>query len=74
MPILKELGIIGNITDYDYSTNGEDWKYLMADANETNYCGVETEHQSPINLMDPIGSYGWAYGLPVSKDKDNVQK
>ena len=23
--------------------------------------------------MKPIGAYGWAYGLPISKDKDNVK-
>ena len=26
--------------------------------------------QSPINLMQPIGSYGWAYGYPKSQTDD----
>lgn len=64
------------MSKYDYRTNGADWPYLVADeANgEVNYCKTDTLNQSPINLMRPRGSYGWAYGLPISKDKDSITK
>lgn len=71
MPKLKP-----NMTKYDYKHNGADWKYLIADeaAGEVNYCKTDTLNQSPVNLLKPSGSYGWAYGAPVPKEHDSVFK
>ena len=63
-----------NMSQFHYTYKGDDWVHLTVPEGSTNYCGRETQHQSPINLMKQIGSYGWAYGLPISKDKDNVKK
>lgn len=56
---------------YDYKYLGRDWGSIHGPG--TNYCG-DGEHQSPINLMTPIGSYGWAYGEPVPKASDQTTK
>lgn len=56
-----------NMSYYDYSQNGADWQYLIADedAGEVNYCKMDTLNQSPINLLKPSGPYGWGYGVPI---------
>jgi carbonic anhydrase len=56
---------------YDYSQNGDDWATITPPEGEVNYCATDNLNQSPINLMSPLGSYGWAYGLPVPKEEDN---
>jgi len=28
--------------------------------------------QSPVNLMTPLGIYGWIYGLPTPVEKDLI--
>jgi hypothetical protein len=57
--------------NYTYATNGTDWPLLKAPyEGAINHCGPENKKQSPINLLSPIGSYGWAYGLPIPKIKD----
>jgi len=58
---------------YDYKQNGADWKNLKSSNNAINYCG-QTRNQSPINLLNPIGSYGWAYGETIPKDSDKFSK
>lgn len=58
--------------DYDYANLGKDWPYLKAPEGEYNHCGDEL-NQSPINLMQPIGSYGWAYGETVPKTHDQLE-
>ena len=52
---------------FDYSNNGKDWDRAIPPPgfDGTNHCG-EKENQSPINLLEPIGSYGRAYGYPLS--------
>lgn len=56
---------------YDYKYLGRDWGSVTGPGE--NLCG-DGEHQSPINLMTPIGSYGWAYGEPVPKASDMTTK
>ena len=58
---------------FHYANFGLDWGHGVEGlAEEDNYCGIEGTN-SPINLMEPIGSYGWAYGLPLSKDNDETE-
>ena len=53
---------------FHYANYGNDWKEIEGlDTNE-NKCSADI--QSPINLMEPIGSYGWAYGYPKAKVDD----
>ena len=59
---------------YLYDNNGADWANVHPPPGEINYCATDKLNQSPINLLDPIGSYGWAYDLPLSKDNDNHAK
>lgn len=58
---------------YDYKQNGADWKNLVSSNKAINYCG-QTRNQSPVNLLDPIGSYGWAYGETIPKEHDKFEK
>jgi carbonic anhydrase len=58
--------------EYDYAKLGKDWPSLQAPEGEINHCGDEL-NQSPINLMQPIGSYGWAYGETVPKTHDQLE-
>lgn len=56
--------------DYNYKYNGADWPSL-----KSKYPGVENRcggvgNQSPINLLQPIWSYGWAYGDTIPKLND----
>ena len=60
--------------NYTYARNGSDWGDLVGPNGEVNMCGTSNLKQSPINLMTPIGSYGWAYGLPVPKAQDKQSK
>lgn len=54
---------------FHYANYGLDWKNIEGLANEDNFCTEKV--QSPINLMEPIGSYGWAYGYPKAKVDDS---
>ena len=64
--------------DMDYTSNegykfhfanyGHDWGHIYGLDDEDNFCKAEI--LSPINLMEPIGSYGWAYGYPKAKIDD----
>ena len=66
---------IGNDTTnmgftYNYKQNGADWPTL-----KSKYPGVENKcgkigSQSPVNLLQPIWSYGWAYGDTIPKSND----
>lgn len=58
---------------YDYANKGNDWGKLVSSNNAVNYCG-EVNNQSPINFLDPIGSYGWAYGDTVPQSFDKHEK
>ena len=58
---------------YDYKQNGADWGKLVSSNRAINYCG-QTRNQSPINLLNPIGSYGWAYGETIPKEHDKFEK
>jgi len=58
---------------YDYAQNGKDWGTLVSSNNAVNYCG-ETLNQSPINFLNPIGSYGWAYGDTLPQAFDSHEK
>jgi len=58
---------------YDYKQGGADWDKLVSSNNAVNYCG-QTRNQSPINILNPIGSYGWAYGETIPKDSDKFEK
>jgi len=53
---------------YHFANYGLDWGQIYGLADDINKCGGDD--QSPINLMQPIGSYGWAYGLPNPKEHD----
>ena len=58
------FGLVSSSGDgwvYDYKNNGADWGTIQGPNGTINYCG-RAENQSPINLMDPIGKYGRAYG------------
>ena len=67
------LGNPANPWVFDYEQKGADWGTLEAPPGLVNNCN-STTNQSPINLMDPIGSYGWAYGQPLPKEHDNSQR
>lgn len=54
---------------YDYSKGGADWPSLVSKYAVENKCGLEGI-QSPVNLLQPIWSYGWAYGDVIPKDHD----
>lgn len=58
---------------YDYKYLGKDWGLLDLGEGVENFCG-DGLNQSPVNLMTPIGSYGWAYGNPLPKAKDEIFK
>jgi methionine-rich copper-binding protein CopC len=70
IPSARGLGL-GN---YDFVYNGRDWANLVEKEGETNWCKHDTKNQSPINLMQPLGSYGWAYGFAIPKNRDNFVK
>ena len=53
---------------FHYLNYGEDWGHIDGLDDEDNFCKAEI--LSPINLMAPIGSYGWAYGYPHAKVDD----
>ena len=57
--------------NYTYMQNGTDWVSLEHSDGRPHYCGPENEYGSPINLMSPLGSYGWAYGKLIPKALDN---
>lgn len=71
-PNAPDPNAVGGWT-YDYKQNGADWPKLKSSNNAINYCG-QTRNQSPINLLNPIGSYGWAYGETIPKDSDKFGK
>ena len=54
---------------FNYANYGLDWTTVEGLEDADNQCGSHT-NQSPVNLMHPIGSYGWAYGLPLPKADD----
>ena len=54
---------------FHYANYGDDWSSIEGLPKSENECNGDT--QSPINLMQPIGSYGWAYGYPKSKFDDS---
>jgi carbonic anhydrase len=60
--------------EYKYDNNGADWASIHPPAGEINYCATDSDNQSPINLLDPLGSYGWAYDLPLPKVHDKHEK
>jgi len=51
---------------YNYKEGGKDWPKLKSKYGVENNCGKET-NQSPVNLLQPIWSYGWAYGDTIPK-------
>lgn len=53
---------------FHYANYGTDWKEIEGLDAKDNKCSADI--QSPINLMEPIGSYGWAYGYPKAKVDD----
>lgn len=55
--------------EFDYKFNGKDWGLIKAPEGHVNYCG-DGLNQSPINLMTPLGTYGYAYGTPQSTVDD----
>ena len=57
---------------YDYQQKGDDWGDIVFEDGTLNWCG-ETGNQSPINLMQPLGTYGWVYGaiLPIAADESS---
>ena len=55
---------------YHYKNYGNDWTTIEGLADADNKCGSE-DFQSPINVMQPIGSYGWAYGSALPKQDDS---
>ena len=57
---------------FHYASYGNDWGVVDGLSDEDNFCGFG-ENASPINVMDPIGSYGWAYGFPLPKFEDAVE-
>ena len=68
----QEYNLYNENWDYNYLSQGADWPELKSkDGVEQNFCGGDG--QSPINLLEPIGSYGWAYGETVPKEKDSTQ-
>ena len=58
--------------EYNYKEQGADWPNLKSENGEENNCGGNT--QSPVNLLQPIGSYGWAYGETIPKANDKFSK
>lgn len=62
-----------NMSDYYYTNNGSDWKYLIPGEGEINYCATDIDNQSPINLLKPLGSYGFAYGEWLPMALDNIK-
>jgi hypothetical protein len=58
---------------YHFANLGEDWTSIEGLADEDNFCGIEGS-QSPVSLLMPIGSYGWAYGLPLPIANDAMVK
>lgn len=61
------------MTDYLYTQNGTDWKYLVPGEGEINYCATDSDNQSPINLLKPLGSYGFAYGEWLPHESDYIK-
>ena len=59
--------------EFSYKENGNDWGFIASPDAKVNNC-TEGKKQSPINLLQPIGSYGWAYGETVPISKDSVSK
>jgi carbonic anhydrase len=55
--------------DYNYKQGGKDWPDLKSKYGVPNNCG-KAGNQSPINLLQPIWSYGWAYGDTIPKQND----
>lgn len=58
---------------YNYKNNGLDWGDLVPENGTKNFCGTDIDNQSPVNLMFPVGAYGWAYDV-IPKDRDKVKK
>ena len=54
---------------YNYKEGGDDWPKLKSKYGVDNNCGKK-DIQSPINLLQPIWSYGWAYGDTIPKMND----
>jgi len=55
--------------NYNYKHGGSDWSSLTSKYGVENNCGNDGS-QSPINLLQPIWSYGWAYGDTIPKQND----
>ena len=70
--IIGVISAAGAGWEYDYAKLGVDWPSIHAPEGSSNHCGDEL-NQSPINLMQPIGSYGWAYGETVPKTHDQLE-
>ena len=60
--------------DFDYADRGRDWSRATPPDGwiGLNRCS-EPENQSPVNLMEPIGSYGWAYGKALPAENDEIE-
>jgi len=54
---------------YNYKEGGKDWPKLKSKYGVENNCGKK-DIQSPVNLLQPIWSYGWAYGDTIPKQND----
>lgn len=54
---------------YNYKQGGDDWASLVSKYGVENHCG-DAANQSPVNLLQPIWSYGWAYGDTIPKAGD----
>ena len=51
--------------DFDQAIPPDGWVGI-------NYCG-RPDLQSPINLMPPLGVYGWIYGDPIPFEFENFE-
>ena len=62
------LGVHASEGVFTYEKGSLDW------VNMHNYCGVDHDRQSPINLLPPLGSYGYAYDKPIDHLDDKPEK
>ena len=71
--LLSELALAQDDWIFDYANKGYDFDQAIPPAGwvGVNRCG-EPENQSPINLLEPLGPYGWAYGEAIPIEFENL--
>ena len=59
---------------FDFANQGYDFDQAIPPAGWVgiNRCG-EPENQSPVNLLSPLGVYGWVYGEALPFEKENLK-